>query len=189
MGTCQNIHDVMRPGSMARAAADLDFKPRRGKARLRAGIPAVLITMNGRQVVSLLDLSESGAGLVVEDGWRLNGGVLKWMDYEVYGKVVRRSGDSIGLLFDEPIDAAWVLETRTWLPQLRCARDPFRRSTAEKMTNGAPSTQVARVPGMAASKYGASGLQESAVSIRAAAPLLVGALIFGAAVGYGCSLL
>ena len=188
MESVQNIHDVMRTGSMASAARDLDFKPRRGKARLRAGIPAVLITMNGRQVVSLLDLSESGAGLVVKDGWRLNGGVLKWMDYEVYGKVVRRSGESIGLLFDEPIDAAWVLETRAWLPQLRRARDPFRRF-AEKMADGASSSQVARVPGMAASKYGSSGLQESAVSIRAAAPLLVGALIFGAAVGYGCSLL
>lgn len=77
MGPVQNIHDVMRIGSMASAARDLDFKHRQGKARLRAGVPAVLTTMNGRQVVSLLDLSESGAGLVVEDGWRLNGGVLK----------------------------------------------------------------------------------------------------------------
>lgn len=189
MGAVQNIHDVMRLGSMASAARDLDFKPRRGKARLRAGVPAVLITMNGRQVVSLLDLSESGAGLVVKDGWRLNGGVLKWMDYEVYGKVVRRSGENIGLLFDEPIDAAWVLETRAWLPQLRRARDPFRRSAMEKLADGASSTQVARVPGMAASKYGTSSLQESAVSLRAAAPLLVGALMFGAAIGYGSSLL
>ena len=189
MESVQNIHDVVRLGCMASAARDLDFKPRRGKARLRAGVPAVLITMNGRQVVSLLDLSESGAGLVVKDGWRLNGGVLKWMDYEVYGKVVRRSGDSIGLLFDEPIDAAWVLETRAWLPQLRRARDPFRRSAMEKLADGPSSTQVARVPGMAASKYGTSGLQESAVSVRAAAPLLVGALMFGAAIGYGSSLL
>ena len=184
----QNIHDPMRPGSMASDGANLDFKPRRGKARLRAGVPAVLVSMTGRQVVSLIDLSESGAGLVVKDGWRLNGGVLKWMDYEVYGKVVRRSGDSIGLLFDEPIDTAWVLETRTWLPQLRRNRDPFRRSAAEKMDDGAPSPQVPQVPGMVASKYGTSGLQQSAVSMRAAAPLLFGALMFGAAVGYGSSL-
>lgn len=84
MGAVQNIHDVMRLGAWS-AHRDLDFKPRRGKPRLRAGVPAVLITMNGRQVVSLLDLSESGAGLVVKDGWRLNGGVLKWMDYEESG--------------------------------------------------------------------------------------------------------
>jgi hypothetical protein len=111
------------------------------------------------------------------------------MDYEVYGKVVRRSGDRIGLLFDEPIDAAWVLETRAWLPQLRRARDPFRCVVTERMSDGAPSTQVARVPGLAASKYGTSGQQVSVVSLRAAAPLLIGALMFGAAVGYGSSLL
>jgi hypothetical protein len=181
---------------MASAAEDLErpeHKPRRGKARLRTGVPAVLTTMNGGQVVSLVDLSESGAGLVVKDGWRLNGGVLKWMDYEVYGKVVRRSGDNIGLRFEEPIDAAWVLETRAWLPKLRRAADPFRGSakTAELVRESLPGGP--RVPGVSGSKYGATAGQVTALSARAGAPLLVGALLVGAllvgiAVGYASSL-
>jgi hypothetical protein len=184
----QNIHNVLLHGGMASAATDLDFKPRRGKARLRAGVPAVLATMSGRQVVSLVDLSESGAGLVVKDGWRINGGVLKWMDYEVYGRVVRRSGDNIGLLFEEPIDAAWVLETRAWLPQLRRARDPFRRSATDGVSSGAPPHEIARVPGMTPSKYGASDPQTSAASLRGAAPFILGVLMLGAIAGYGSSL-
>jgi hypothetical protein len=183
------IHNVVAQGIMASAAANLEHKPRRGKARLRAGVPAVLTTMNGRQVVSLVDLSESGAGLVVKDGWRLNGGVLKWMDYEVYGKVVRRSGDNIGLLFDEPINAAWVLETRAWLPKLRRAADPFRDSakTAELIWDSLPGRT--RVPGVSGSKYGVAAGQAAALSVRTGAPLLVGALLVGIAVGYASSLL
>lgn len=177
---------------MASAAEDLErpeHKPRRGKARLRTGVPAVLTTMNGRQVVSLVDLSESGAGLVVKDGWRLNGGVLKWMDFEVYGKVVRRSADNIGLLFDEPIDAAWVLETRAWLPKLRRAGEPFRGSakTAELIGDSLPGRT--RVPGVTGSKYGVTAGQPSALAVRAIAPLLAGALIVGIAVGYASSVL
>jgi hypothetical protein len=182
---------------MASAAEDLErpeHKPRRGKARLRTGVPAVFTTMNGRQVVSLVDLSESGAGLVVKDSWRLNGGVLKWMDYEVYGKVVRRSGDNIGLLFDEPINAAWVLETRAWLPRLRRATDPFRGSakTAELIGDSLPGRT--QVPGVSGSKYGVTAGQATALSVRVGAPLLVvalllGALLIGIAVGYASSLL
>lgn len=171
------------------SAANLEHKPRRGKARLRAGVPAVLTTMNGRQVVSLVDLSESGAGLVVKDGWRLNGGVLKWMDYEVYGKVVRRSADHIGLLFDEPIDAAWVLETRAWLPKLRRAADPFRGSAKTAELGGENMSGRARVPGVSGSKYGVIAGPSPAHSARAVTPLLVGALIVGIAVGYASSLL
>jgi hypothetical protein len=194
---CENIHDVVAQGVMVSAAEDLErpeHNPRRGKARLRTGVPAVLTTVNGRQVVSLVDLSESGAGLVVKDGWRLNGGVLKWMDYEVYGKVVRRSGDNIGLLFEEPINAAWVLETRAWLPKLRRAADPFRGSvtTAELIGDSLPGRT--RVPGLSGSKYGVTAGQATALSVRAGAPLLVGALLVGAllvgiAVGYASSLL
>ena len=173
---------------MATTAENFDFAPRRGKARLRTGIPAALVTMDGRQEISLVDLSESGAGLVVRDGWRINGGVLKWMDYEVYGKVVRRSEESIGLLFDEPIDAAWVLETRSWLPELRRARDPFRRAATDVVAAVAPSSETSRVPGMTARKYGSRGPQSSAASLRTAAPFILGALVLGAVAGYGTSL-
>ena len=52
---------------MATTAENFDFKPRRGKARLRTGIPAALVTMDGRQELSLVDLSESGARLALRE--------------------------------------------------------------------------------------------------------------------------
>ena len=170
---------------MASAAADLNFKPRRGKARLRAGIPAVLVTMNGRQVISLVDLSESGAGLVVKDGWRINGGVLKWMDYEVYGTVVRRGDKDIGLRFEEPIDQDWVLNTRQWLPALADGKAELRRFARDWVKGGAPQKERARISEMAAPRY-SIGQSGSRVGqwFRSGAPLLFGGALFGAIVGY-----
>ena len=121
---------------MASTAIALDHQPRRSKARLRTGIPAALTTMDGRQEISLVDLSESGAGLVVRDAWRINGGVLKWMDYEVYGTVVRRGDKDIGLRFEEPIDPDWVLETRKWLPALADDKAEIRRFARDWVKGG-----------------------------------------------------
>lgn len=167
-------------GVMASAAIDLEFKPRRGKARLRTGIPAALVTMDGRQEISLVDLSESGAGILVADPGHIAGGVLQWMDYEVYGAVVRRVGKDVGLQFDEPIDPAWVLDTRMWLPELTDSKGQLRRFARDWVAGGAPQTERAQISGMPSSKYGTGGPPHSALKawLRAGVPfVLAGALV------------
>jgi hypothetical protein len=176
---------MLRPfaenGGMASAAIDLDHKPRRGKARLRTGIPAALTTMDGRQEISLVDLSESGAGLVVKDAWRINGGVLKWMDYEVYGTVVRRGDGDIGLRFEEPIDPDWVLDTRQWLPTLADSKADVRRFARDWVRGGAPQKEPARISEMAAPRYGLDG---QSGGWRSGAPILLGGAVLGLIAGY-----
>jgi len=172
-------------GRMATTAESFDFKPRRGKARLRTGIPAALVTIDGRQEISLVDLSESGAGLIVRDGWRINGGVLKWMDYEVYGTVVRRGDRDIGLRFEEPIDHDWVLDTRQWLPALADGKAELRRF-ARDWVGGAPQKEPARISAMAAPRYstdsrGRFGLGEWLVS---GTPIAIGGAVLGVIAGY-----
>lgn len=168
---------------MASTAIALDHTPRRGKARLRAGIPAALTTMDGRQEISLVDLSESGAGLVVKDGWRINGGVLRWMDYEVYGTVVRRGETDIGLKFEEPIDHDWVLDTRQWLPTLADGKADVRRFARDWVRGGGPQKETARISEMAAPRYSLAGARPAGW-LRSGAPILLGGAVLGLIAGY-----
>jgi hypothetical protein len=168
---------------MLTTADTIDHMPRRGKARLRTGIPAALVTMDGRQEISLVDLSESGAGLVVKDGWRINGGVLKWMDYEVYGSVVRRGDKDIGLQFEEPIEHDWVLNTRQWLPALGDEKAEMRRFARDWVKGGAPQKEPARISEMAAPRYSLAGSQPGGW-LRSGVPILLGGAVLGLIAGY-----
>ena len=125
---------------MVAAAVNLDFEPRRGKARLRAGIAAELVSVNGRQKVSLVDLSQTGARLRVHDSEPLGRGVLKWMDFEAFGSVVRREGKDIGLQFEYPIDLAWVLDTKEWLSVRPRGKDEVREFARDWVHGHAAAT-------------------------------------------------
>lgn len=137
---------------MAGTAHAIDHTPRRGKARLRTGIPAALVTMDGRQDITLVDLSETGAGILVADPGHIAGGLLQWMDYEVYGAVVRRVGQDVGLQFDAPIDPDCVLDTRAWLPMLADQKGQLRRFARDWVRGAAP----ARISQMQAPAYGSA---------------------------------
>jgi hypothetical protein len=116
---------------MAAIAAPADFAPRRGRARLRVGVTAAIHTVNGRQRITLLNLSESGALLQLKDGEPFDRGVLRWIDYEAFGTVVWRDGQRIALQFDEPIESAWLLDTKARLPALARGSDEFRQFASE----------------------------------------------------------
>jgi hypothetical protein len=118
---------------MAATALAWDFQPRRGKARLRLGIAAELVTIHGRCRVTLLDLSESGARLQHE-AEQIGDCVLKWLGYEAFGSVVRRDGQEIGLHFDPPLNRAWLLDTREWLSAIAQGEDELRRFAKEWAT-------------------------------------------------------
>ena len=170
---------------MASTAQALDHKPRRGKARLRTGIPAALVTMDGRQGITLVDLSETGAGILVADPGHIAGGVLQWMGYEVYGAVVRRLGEDVGLQFDTPIDPAWVLETRAWLPNLNDERGQLRRFARDWVGGTSVQAEPARISKMPAPRYGTGSPPYSAVKawLRAAVPFTLAGVLLGAMAG------
>ncbi len=90
--------------------------PRRAYARLRLGVPARLLTLDGEQWVTLIDLSQSGARVVLEASGRISGGLLRWLGYEAFGDPAWQVGDELALHFDEPIEPTWLIETRRRAP-------------------------------------------------------------------------
>ena len=185
---------------MATTAIPRDFQPRRGKARLRAGIPAYLNTVHGRCRVTLLDLSESGA-CVRYDGEQIRDGVLEWLGYEVFGSVVRRGSHELGLRFDDPIAQAWVLETRDRLPEIARAEDQVSRFAREwargRDSRADPASSTARrARAMAYSlpatkrRAGARERTSAAVSwFHTAKPFLLGGVVVGVLAGYASAFL
>ena len=95
---------------------------RRGYARLRLSMDAAILTLDGRRPVTLLDLSQSGARLLLQEHYRLDQAVLYWMDFEAFGEGVWQSGRERGLAFEEPISEATVLATRQWQPREEALR-------------------------------------------------------------------
>lgn len=108
---------------------------RRGHARLRLGIAAELMTLDGRKRVTLLDLSQSGARVRLNEPGRLRQAMLYWIEFEAFGLVVWQDGLQVGLEFEPPISEATVLATRSWQPsehvrQVRAEQRQFARNWA-----------------------------------------------------------
>lgn len=182
---------------MAVTALPCDFQPRRGKARLRLGIPADLTTVHGRHQVSLLDLSESGARLQCSAA-RIGDGVLQWMGYEAFGSVVWRAGEEVGLQFDEPIEHAWLLDTRQWLPVIaqdedglrRFAREWVKGSDAQKARAQTRGRRAQSLPALAADEPAKDWQRRLVVMnwLRAGKPFILGGIVVGIIGGYLSSL-
>ena len=47
---------------------------------------------------------------------KISGGLLRWLGFEAFGDPAWQIGDELALHFDEPIDAAWLIETRQRAP-------------------------------------------------------------------------
>lgn len=183
---------------MATTAIPCDFQPRRGKARLRAGIPAYLLTVHGRCRVTLLDLSESGA-CVHYEGEQVRDGILEWLGYEVFGSVVRSRRDELGLRFEEPIAPAWVLETRDRLPEIARAEDQVSRFAREwargrdSRPDAAPAiARRARAYSLPTTerRAGTRGTPSATTSwLHTARPFLIGGVVVGLMAGYASAFL
>jgi len=174
-------------------AAEADFQPRRGKARLRLGIPADLLTLHGRTRVTLLDLSETGARLRY-DGEGISDGVLEWLDHEAFGAVVRQTGDEVGLRFDEPIEQDCVLETRERLPLIASSEDSLMRFAREWVRGEDRQRASRRKLGLGLLASAANGLRRKRRRpttlrgwLHAAPPFMLGGVAVGIVAGYGSS--
>lgn len=117
------------------ATQQIDHQPRRAFARLRLGIPARLLSLDGQQWVTLVDLSQSGARVVLESTSRISGGLLRWLGFEAFGDPAWQAGEELALHFDEPIAPGWLFETRQRAP-VELDRDLHARDAARDFVSG-----------------------------------------------------
>lgn len=86
---------------------------RDSRLRIRKGVPAQLMTLDGQEGVSLLDLSQSGAHIGLKAPLRCGQDViLWWLGFEAFGRVVWTSGNEAGLEFHELVPTPALLHTR-----------------------------------------------------------------------------
>jgi hypothetical protein len=83
------------------------------RLRLRRGVPATLMTLDGQVSASLLDLSLTGAQVRAAVAFRMGQQmIVRWLGFETFGTVVWTRGTEAGIEFDEPLPPATVLHTR-----------------------------------------------------------------------------
>ncbi len=85
---------------------------RRSEPRVKLAIDAIFMGLNGRQQVTLLDLSGEGAKVAFNEPPKEKAGFLSWMEFETFGDVVWREGLYVGLKFDRKISEASLANTR-----------------------------------------------------------------------------
>lgn len=92
--------------------------PRRAYSRLRLGISAQLETLDGRQRIRLMDLSQGGAHVIVSQQGDIRQAVLTWMHFETFATVAWHDGANLGLKFDKLLPLAVLVETRHRAPSV-----------------------------------------------------------------------
>ncbi|MXO71211.1 PilZ domain-containing protein [Alteraurantiacibacter buctensis] len=86
---------------------------RDSRLRIRQGVPAQAMTLDGQLSASVLDLSQSGAHLRLSEPLRTGQDVmLWWLGFEAFGRVVWVSGSDAGLEFYDLVPAPVLLHTR-----------------------------------------------------------------------------
>ena len=87
---------------------------RRRHSRLRLNLAGRLITLDGTLPVTLLDLSRTGAKIIVGRGVvRCGDAVLTWHRFEAFCTVAWIGGQQCGLDFDEPLPEDLLHKTRS----------------------------------------------------------------------------
>ena len=86
---------------------------RRGRNRLRARLPAKVVTFDGTRNTVLLDLSQTGARFRASEAM-LSGqqALLSWAGFEAFGILVWVEDGLCGIVFDEPLAPSVLIETR-----------------------------------------------------------------------------
>lgn len=103
---------------MAEPLASGSPEPRRAYSRLTVGIGAHFETLNGRQNVRLIDLSQGGAHLILSRSEPIREGVLFWLRFDIFADVAWQHGEHVGLTFDELVPIPTLVETRLRAPSV-----------------------------------------------------------------------
>lgn len=79
--------------------------PRRRDMRAAARVPAVVHTLRGEACGLVLDLSQNGARLFMDEPFDCGGEVLvHWLEHEAYGVVSWSRGHECGVRFTRPLE-------------------------------------------------------------------------------------
>ncbi len=92
--------------------------PRRASPRLQLGMGALFETLDGRQKVRLIDLSQGGAHVILRRPDPVREGVLAWLGFDSYAAVAWQRGEHVGLEFDRPLSLSCLVETRRRAPSV-----------------------------------------------------------------------
>ena len=84
----------------------------RRSSRLTLSVRGRLSSERGTQIVELVDLSETGARLVLAARHELAEARLEWLEFEARGRIVWQDERLCGLQFDEAVPLEWVAKTR-----------------------------------------------------------------------------
>jgi hypothetical protein len=103
---------------MAQPHANGETHSRRASPRLQLGIGARFDTLNGRQKVRLIDLSQGGAHAILSQPGEVREGVLAWLGFDSYASVAWQRDTHVGLAFDRPLPLAWLVATRKRAPSV-----------------------------------------------------------------------
>ena len=113
-----------------------DQTPRRGYSRLRLGIAARLETIAGKQSVRLIDLSQTGARLILSQPGDARDAVLTWLGFEAFGSGIWREDDQVGIHFDDLVPIEQLLETRRRAPSVVREEELEARAAAREWVAG-----------------------------------------------------
>jgi hypothetical protein len=103
---------------MAQPHANGETPSRRATPRLQLGIGARFDTLDGRQSVRLIDLSQGGAHVILSEANDFSEGVLAWLGFDSYAVVAWQRDDHVGLAFDRPLPLGWLVATRKRAPSV-----------------------------------------------------------------------
>jgi hypothetical protein len=94
-------------------AQQFDAAERRSSTRSRVNCPIQLQLPSGRRTGSMVDLSERGARVEVDNPPGVGASVLlEWMCYDALCKVIWATDKACGLMFDKPISPQRVFEAQ-----------------------------------------------------------------------------
>ena len=103
---------------MTDSPEDQGQAPRRAYSRLRLGISAHLETLDGRQRVRLMDLSQGGARVILSRPGTIRQAVLTWLNFETFGTIMWHEDQHIGFKFDKLLPLGVLVETRQRAPSV-----------------------------------------------------------------------
>jgi len=96
-------------------AQQFDTTDRRVSTRSRVSCPVKLKLPSGQRNGCMIDLSERGARVEVDNPPSVGASVLmEWLCYDALCKVIWATGDACGLMFDKPLSMARVNEVEQY---------------------------------------------------------------------------
>jgi hypothetical protein len=113
---------------------------RRAASRVRLGIPAQVLLIQGLEKCMLDDLSQSGARVTIAAKLPVPGAgvILRARGLEVFGSVVWSQGARFGILFEEPLPLRDVVNLRHFADAYVDHERAIQRRNARSFVQGSP---------------------------------------------------